>query len=95
MRGGGPSRGGFGGRKADHSRDAQNRRGIVREGRPKKSQDELDAEMEDYWGSNKQNDGTAKTSSGPINGMDAVNDVHASRLSQGLANDDIDTEMIE
>ena len=95
MRGGGPSRGRLGGRKDDSSRDAQNRRGIVREGRPKKTQDELDAEMEDYWESNKQNDDTAKASSDPVNGTDTVNDGHANHLSQGLANDDIDTEMIE
>lgn len=43
---------------------------VGRDGRPRKTQQELDAEMEDYWGSTAGNEGVAgtETTLEPING---------------------------
>ena len=54
--------------------------------RPKKTSDELDAEMEDYWGDR----GTAVASNGPVNNH---NQEHMNAVTVGAAEEDVD--MIE
>lgn len=87
--------GGGGGRRPGERRDEKRRDGQGRQtanGRPKKTQEELDQEMEDYWGT--ANAGTAGTgSAADASAADQTAPAPAAATGPPLADDDID--MIE
>jgi THO complex subunit 4 len=61
-----PRRGGGGGRRPGAKRDERERGGgrLGKDGRPKKTQEELDAEMEDYFGNKGDDEAGAATDNG-------------------------------
>ena len=71
-----PPRGsGGGGRFDGRSRDRDRERGpAMSNGRPRKTQEELDKEMEDYWGSRNQNEGANGQSAAPMTATVAEDD---------------------
>jgi len=44
---------------------------LAKDGRPKKTQEELDAEMEDYWGAKENGDGPA-VETAPLDDVDMI-----------------------
>lgn len=84
------------GRREDHSssRGEQSRKGMGRDGRPRKTQEELDAEMEDYWGARED---AAMDGGGPVNGTEAVSEglVVVENPQPATTMDDDDVMMIE
>jgi THO complex subunit 4 len=63
-----PRRGGGGGRRPGSRRDERERGGgrLGKDGRPRKTQEELDAEMEDYFGSKGDDEAGTGTDSGVV-----------------------------
>ncbi len=99
--------GGGGGRRDEHSprngrggSGAGGAGGLAKDGRPRKTQEELDAEMEDYWGSNNTQDvtGGGLTSTEPFSGVanraTGPVDVDFQVQQAGMVGEDGDTEMI-
>ncbi|KAI9845066.1 MAG: hypothetical protein M1837_005070 [Sclerophora amabilis] len=91
-----------GARRDDTGRGGDGRRGATRDGRPKKTQEELDAEMEDYWGGNAEGEKSANANASGGNGnLDATatstNGAETQSPAVGApANDDNDdVDMIE
>lgn len=76
----GGDRGGRGGRDRGGER-------LAKDGRPKKTQDELDAEMDDYWGA-KNGDGAKE------GGVDAGAVTEAAPVTAKSADDDIDMDIL-
>jgi THO complex subunit 4 len=77
-------------RRDDKRRDGQGRQAA--NGRPKKTQEELDREMEDYWGTaNAGTTGTETSAAAPAADQTAP----ASAAATGLAHADDDIDMIE
>lgn len=73
-------------RRDDGARGDQGRARAGRDGRPRKTQEELDAEMEDYWGDSKGAEEPAQASGG------AATD---GRLEQPAISDEADIMMVE
>ena len=78
------------GRRGGREREERGRGRLVVNGRVRKTQEELDREMEDYWGGRNRAEGIGAAGKNPVDGGAAS----ASTFVQSVA-DDGDIDMIE
>lgn len=78
------------GRRGGREREERGRGRLLVNGRVRKTQEELDREMEDYWGGRNRAEGAGTAGKSPVDGGAAA----ASTLVQPVA-DDGDIDMIE